>query len=734
MTLHPMLAAAQVRAEAERIAQEKAEAERITKEKAEAERITKEKAEADRIAQEEAKADLIAQEKVEADRIAQEKAEAERIAKEKAEADRIAQEEAEADLIAQEKVEASRIAQEKAEAERIAQEKAEADRIAKEKAEADRIAQEKAEAEHIAQEKAEADRIAQEKAEAKRIAKKKTKAPKEATAGRRPKISPWVWGLGGIILLAAVIWGSDQISDQAALSVANVSATHTPLTSSTNAPPTATMPPTATPLPTIIINPIDQAVLAYIPAGSFEMGSLDGNPIEQPVHTVSIDAFWIYQTEVTNTLYAQCVAAGACDPPTCDTYEVDEYGNHPVVCVNWFEAQDYCGWAGSRLPTEAEWENAARGGLAGSTYPWGEAMPTCSQGTDNGAQFWDCDGDTATVGNFGANGYQLYDMTGNVSEWVADWFTVDYYSQSPATNPTGVESAVNRVVRGGSWVSSEGSLRTAVRDYLSPDSKYTNTGFRCAASSQPGSINTQTTTLSIGSTMINPGDQAGLVYVPEGEFEMGNNDGANNEQPVHTVYLDAFWFYQTEVTNTSYAQCVEAGICDPPGCDYYGNDKYNNHPVVCVDWFKAQDYCQWAGGRLSTEAEWEKAARGGLAGKTYPWGDEPPICTQGAANGARFSDCSEKTVAVGSFGANGYGLYDMAGNAWEWVNDWYSVSYYGNSSDVNPIGPESGDWRVLRGGSWSDGLNGIRTASRLSSFPDFTFDVVGFRCAVSPQP
>jgi iron(II)-dependent oxidoreductase len=213
---------------------------------------------------------------------------------------------------------------------------------------------------------------------------------------------------------------------------------------------------------------------------------------------------------------------------------------------------------------------------------------------------------------------------------------------------------------------------------------------------------------------------------------MGSEDGEDDESPVHTVYLDAYWIDKYEVTNAQYALCVQAGECDVPSCGNYEDPQYADHPVVCVNWYDAQSYTEWVGGRLPTEAEWEKAARGGLEGQLYPWGNEVPICTLDAENGAKFRGCIGETVEVGSFAPNGYGLFDMAGNVWEWVSDWYDENYYSISPSENPQGPSGSIQRVLRGGSFRDNQNLARCAYRARLNPGGRFYFNGFRVVVSP--
>ena len=219
-----------------------------------------------------------------------------------------------------------------------------------------------------------------------------------------------------------------------------------------------------------------------------------------------------------------------------------------------------------------------------------------------------------------------------------------------------------------------------------------------------------------------------MVYVPAGEFIMGSDEGDSDERPVHTVYLDAFYIDKYEVTNSQYRKCVEAGACDvplvPSDTTYYDNADYAGHPVAYVSWNDALAYCQWAGKRLPTEAEWEKAARG-TDGRTYPWG-EGIDCDL-----AQYNECGGRTVPVGSKpkGASPYGALDMAGNVWEWVADWYDSGYYSQSPGRNPPGPDSSESRVLRGGSWYYGADVARCADRFWRVPVYRGSIMGFRCA-----
>jgi formylglycine-generating enzyme required for sulfatase activity len=236
-----------------------------------------------------------------------------------------------------------------------------------------------------------------------------------------------------------------------------------------------------------------------------------------------------------------------------------------------------------------------------------------------------------------------------------------------------------------------------------------------------------------------------MVLIPAGLFQMGSPDGETDERPVHTVHVDAFYMDGYLVTNADYARFLNVfGNLEEGGEKWLDNEGplaswlckirkkdghfaskpgYENHPVVKVSWYGARAYARWLGKRLPTEAEWEKAARGGLVGQKYVYGD---TISPSQANVGGF----HATTPVGSFPPNGFGLYDMVACVWQWCSDWYDPDYYPRSPSRNPKGPESGSLKVLRGGSWFH-KDSWRVATRSEDDPlskNFCF-VTGFRCA-----
>jgi formylglycine-generating enzyme required for sulfatase activity len=251
-----------------------------------------------------------------------------------------------------------------------------------------------------------------------------------------------------------------------------------------------------------------------------------------------------------------------------------------------------------------------------------------------------------------------------------------------------------------------------------------------------------TPALGIGSTEISSKDGMTLLYVPAGEFLMGSTDAdtlaTSDEKPQHTITLDAYWIDQTEVTNAQYAKCVaDNGACKEPidnssssHSSYYGNSEFDNYPVIYVDWNMASSYCSWAGRELPTEAQWEKAARG-IDGNIYPWGNDTPN-----DNLLNFNTNIGFATDVRKYpaGKSVYGAYDMAGSVLQWVNDWYGETYYKNSPPSNPLGPDTGKYRMLRGGYWSNPASLVRSAFRVWLDPTYSVNYIGFRCARGTSP
>jgi sulfatase modifying factor 1 len=257
----------------------------------------------------------------------------------------------------------------------------------------------------------------------------------------------------------------------------------------------------------------------------------------------------------------------------------------------------------------------------------------------------------------------------------------------------------------------------------------------------------------------------GMVLIPGGSFQMGSEDGMPDESPVHTVQINSFLMDEHEVTAAEFAEFVEktgyrteaekfgcSGVFNVEkedwekvdGADWRHPEGKNsngqaNEPVSQISWNDAEAFAKWAGKRLPKEAEFEYAARGGLPGKKYAWGNELRPNGKPAANWWQGDFPNQNTIEDGflrrapvkSFPPNGYGLYDLTGNVWEWTNDWYDENYYQISSTENPQGPDKGVEKTMRGGSWMCSENycsNYRVAGRSKSTPDTALNNLGFRC------
>ena len=318
-----------------------------------------------------------------------------------------------------------------------------------------------------------------------------------------------------VILILVLVLGSGSLAMQGTDQLAGFAGGggHTDTPTSTKLPTaTMTFTPTVTFTPTLgvgdsWIRPADGMVMMYVPQGSFTMGVASDEAMAEcikyreecdprwfadqgPSHLVDLGAYWMDQTEVTNAMYALCVNAGICSAPrqkgsnrVQDYFENVQYADYPVVFITWKQANNYCQWAGARLPTEAEWEKAARG-TDGRLYPWGNSAPSCSLLNFNPFIEDTCKDDTNAVRDYsaGQSPYQIFNLAGNVAEWVMDWYDPNYYANTPASNPQGPSEGVTKILRGGSWFYDEEFARSTYRYKQDPRYYYSFTGFRCALS------------------------------------------------------------------------------------------------------------------------------------------------------------------------------------------------------------------------------------------------------------
>ena len=625
-----------------------------------------------------------------------------------------------------------------------------------------------------------------------------------------------------------------------------------------------------------------------VPAGKFWMGCnqavdsvCSSRPNENPQHEVNLSAYWIGVHEVTATQYKACVSAGAsgCTVPsmttgTYATYATDGKDQHPINYVNWSQARAVCKWLGGDLPTEAQWEKAARGGCevyegkecktSERLFPWGSAAPVCGQNAVMGGG-GSCAA-TMAVGAGSASGqspYGAYDVAGNIVEWVMDWVDDGSFYAAPATqdpvNASGTWSS--RGVRGGSFDGVATNLRAGVRGGLSPNQAYSTLGVRCAkpmlealCDDKDDNGNGQTdegcdddnddycdsamTAVGIPTVCpktnggmspgmvgndcndalasVNPGlteacgngvddncngvtDEGCVVLnangcpptgsgticgsgkgtcssglcqyadvngykwtlVPAGKFWMGCNSAVDSEcagnaaeNPQHEVDLSAYWVGVYEVTAEIYKKCVTTGGsgCTQPSTtgggnhSTYGTSGKEQHAVNYINWAQSRAVCKWLGGDLPTEAQWEKAARGGCEvyegkGKDckaseslYPWGSAAPVCGVNAVTGGG-GQCAA-TMAVGAGSASGQspcGAYDMAGNVWEWTMDWYDGSFYAKAGAVakDAVNGTGASYRVIRGGGFDDAASYLRAGFRSDVVPGGSGHNVGVRCSKS---
>jgi formylglycine-generating enzyme required for sulfatase activity len=482
--------------------------------------------------------------------------------------------------------------------------------------------------------------------------------------------------------------------------------------------------------------------MVVIPAGSFMMGSksaflfgADKNSEEKPQHLVKVPSFLMGKTEVTQGEWKSVMGSNPSGFNECgDTC--------PVDTVSWIDAQEFIQKLNQltgqsyRLPSEAEWEYAAR---AGTTTEW-------SFGNDEskvGNYAWylkNSVGETQVISQKLPNAFGLHDMHGNVAEWVEDCWHKNYLNapMDGSAWTTGCERD-HRVFRGGSWGDNSTSLRSAYRDKFNADRRNGLLGFRLAVNWSDQFLDASTPTQRVSAELAKNADKGSLatikdcfscpemVYLSGGHFEMGSNLQPN-EMPVHNVAITSFYVGKTEITQ---AQWQDVMSDNPSRFRGVGS----NWPVESISWDDAQLYVQLLSKRtgksyrLLSEAEWEFAAKGKDLGR-WNFGDNDQKLFEFAWVG---SNSKGTTQAVAQKKPNEFGLYDMYGNVEEWVADCYHDSYIGAPENSSPwLKDCKGGYKVRRGGSWAMDPAEARSSSRDFGTPGLTRHYLGLRVARDP--
>lgn len=489
------------------------------------------------------------------------------------------------------------------------------------------------------------------------------------------------------------------------------------------------------------IEEINGTRMALVPAGSFTIGSEDswfedeknGNIVE------FTEPFWIDETEVSREAYEVCARVDS----RCSEAPTSEYSttlSQPII-VRWSQAAAYCEWRGARLPTEAEWEYAARGPDA-LKYPWGNQWDANRLQSRESSNFG-----IAPVGSFptGQSWVGALDMAGNVSELTSTLYQDYPYSDLDGRNIKDYQNFVSSilVIRGGSFNdTSDGLLRSAFRFESYVDGfRANNGGFRCVRSNSGNDLEDTTNEAVVEEPSVEiemiadktPDGGTRMALVPAGTFKIGSEDGDDNEKNGNEIqFTEPFYIDETEVTRADFEACARVDT----RCGEVLSSEYSttaNQPINFVSWYQAAAYCEWRGARLPTEAEWEYAARGPDE-LTYPWGNQWDANKTNSYE-ENSSNPTVATVPVGSYprGESWVGALDMAGNVWEWTSTLYQGYPYSETDGRNIIGYKDNILNSIsiRGGSFIDDSIIVRSVDRGRGSADDFNQFIGFRCARS---
>lgn len=506
--------------------------------------------------------------------------------------------------------------------------------------------------------------------------------------------------------------------------------------------------------------------MLLVPPGDFSMGcsNAPGNACNSdtlPVHSVRIsEAFYLGRLEVTQSQWQQVMGSNPSyfAGPACT-----DCADRPVERVSWNDTQEFLSRGGLRLPTEAQWEYAARAGTTtafhgcalfpGGTNDSGLVDSISWNGRNSAAE-------THVVGSKLANELGFHDMSGNVFEWVGDWYSANYYGQVAlgAVDPTGPATGISKVLRGSCWSPAYplSELGSSPRNFSGPTTSYPFAGFRVAMPAAPtvpgwatlvkrapdptlvtdAGLRNRIFATGLASVVRDNATGIEMQLVPAGSFAMGCSIGSDLypcngfEQPVHAVTLTkAFYIGRFEVTQGQWIARMGAGN-NPSLHQGPAFPQANLHPVESTSWSLIAGpggFLSGTGLRLPTEAEWEYACR---AGTSTPFHNGSTDDSTVGAIAWYFLNAGSQTRPVGLRSANALGLHDMLGNVYEWVGDWYAA--YSAASEVDPIGPATGSSRIYRGGGWTSGEDGVRSSHRLSAPPSSWSSNRGFRVARNP--